>query len=138
MVTKLSVVVDDGGTPYSLLCTPANLSDIRLLQPTLAAVTVSVPLSTALDTDKGYDAAANRRTCVDHGYSDRLFRRRTINGRRTHARRGVVERFFSWLDKYRRLILRYERYATTYMAMTQLACGDLLEEVESKKTGVRF
>ena len=30
LATKLSVVVDDLGVPYSLLCTPANQSDMRL------------------------------------------------------------------------------------------------------------
>ena len=33
MATKLSAAVDDGGVPYSLLCTPGNQSDMRLLQP---------------------------------------------------------------------------------------------------------
>ena len=127
MATKLSAAVDDDGIPYSLLCTPANHSDVRLLEPTLAAAMVPAPSGTLLYADKGYDSAANRRVCASHGYLDRIFRRRTISGRRTHARRGVVERFFSWLDTYRRLVLRYERYVDTYMAMTQLACGQLLE-----------
>lgn len=127
LATKLSAAVDDLGVPYSLLCTPANQSDMRLLEPTLAGVITAMPAGTPLYTDKGYDSAANRRICLAHGYHDRIFRRRTTNSRRTHAKRGVVERFFSWLDKYRRLILRYERYVTTYMAMTQLACGILLE-----------
>ena len=127
MATKLSVLVDDRGVLHTLLCTPANHSDMRLLQPTLSANNIRIPRGTPLFADKGYDSAANRHTCIAHGYSDRLFRRRTKNGRRTHAKRGVVERFFSWLDKYRRLILRYERYVNTYIAMTHLACGHLLE-----------
>jgi putative transposase len=125
--TKLSAAVDDTGIPYSLLCSPGNQSDMRLLHATLEAAIVPTPSGTPLYADKGYDSAANRRTCIAFGYRDRLFRRRTVNGRRTHAKRGVVERFFSWLDKYRRLIMRYERYVATYMGMTYMACGRLLE-----------
>ena len=127
MAKKLSVAVDDKGIPYSLICTPGNRSDMQLLEPTLAAAITPTVAGTPLYTDKGYDSAANRRTCLAYGYRDRIFRRRTSNGRRTHAKRGVVERFFSWLDKYRRLIVRYERYVTTYVALTHLACGRLLE-----------
>ena len=115
-----------GEVNRSPMVNAGNQSDMRLLQPTLAAAIVPTPTGTPLYTDKGYDSAANRHTCVAHGYRDRIFRRRTSNGRRTHAKRGVVERFFSWLDKHRRLILRYERYVDTYMAMTYLACGCLL------------
>lgn len=127
MATKLSAGVDDEGIPFSLLCTPANVSDMRLFEPTLAAAMLPTPNGTPVYTDKGYDSASNRRACVAYGYRDRIFRRRTVNGRRTHAKRGVVERFFSWLDKYRRLIVRYERRVETYMGMTLLACGCLLE-----------
>ena len=127
MATKLSAAVDDQGVPYALICTPANCSDMRLLEPTLAASMIRSPPGTPLYTDKGYDSASNRRVCAAYAYRDRIFRRRTSNSRRTHTRRGVVERFFSWIDKYRRLILRYERYIATYMAMTLLACGCVLE-----------
>ena len=72
---------------------------------------------------KGYDSAVNRHICVAYGYRDRILRRRTSNGRRTHAKRDVIERIFSWLDKHRRLILRYERCVDTYMRTTCLPCG---------------
>ncbi len=112
MATKVSATVDDLGVPYSLLFTPGNQSDMRLLQPTLAAVMANPPPGTLLYTDKGYDSLSNRRICSEYGYRDRIFRRRTTNSRRTHAKRGCVERFFSWIDKYRRLIVRYERYVS--------------------------
>ena len=75
MATKLSAAVDDEGVP--LICTPGNQSDMRLLQPTLAAAILPTPTGTPLNTDKGYDSAANRHTCVVYGYGDRIFRRRT-------------------------------------------------------------
>jgi transposase len=126
MATKASVVVDDLGVPLSFLFTPANHSDMRLLEPTLRATMHPIPQRTELFADKGYDSAHNRNVCRICGMRDRLFKRKTQNSRRTHAKRGIVERFFSWLDKCRRLILRYERYVTVYASLTFLACGVLL------------
>ena len=127
MATKVSAAVDDLGIPYALVYSPANQSDTRLLRQTLDAAMIPVPGNIELFADKGYDSASNRRLCAEHGYRDRIFRRRTTNGRRTHAKRGVVERFFSWMDKYRRLVLRYERSVAVYASMTLFACGCLLQ-----------
>jgi transposase len=35
--------------------------------------------------------------------------------------RSAVERFFGWLKSLRRMILRYERLASTYKALTTIA-----------------
>lgn len=124
--TKMTAAVDDQGVPYAFLYTPANHSDMKLLESTLASSMTPIASGTQLFADKGYDSAANRRVCKAFGYRDRIFRRKTVNGRRTHAKRGVVERFFSWIDKYRRLIVRYERHISTYICMSYFACGELL------------
>ena len=39
------------------------------------------------------------------------------------ARRWVVERTHSWLNRFRRLLVRWEKRAHTYLAMLHLACG---------------
>ena len=127
MATKVSAAIDDDGVPFSLMCVPANTSDMRLLQPALDAAMVPTPNDTPLYADKGYDSNANRRTCISYGLRDRIFKRKTTNGRRTHAKRGVVERFFSWVDKFRRLLLRYESYVSVYESMSYLAFGIILQ-----------
>ena len=88
----VSAAVDDKGVPYSLLCALANQSDMRLLQPTLAAAIVLAPAETPLYADKGYDSAANRQICALHGYLDRIFRRRTSNKARQARRRRALFR----------------------------------------------
>jgi transposase len=35
--------------------------------------------------------------------------------------RSAVERFFGWLKSFRRIILRYERLASTYKALVTIA-----------------
>lgn len=38
------------------------------------------------------------------------------------ARRWVVERTHSWLHRFRRILVRWEKRAVTYLAMLHLAC----------------
>ncbi|BCL80758.1 hypothetical protein ccbrp13_32230 [Ktedonobacteria bacterium brp13] len=38
-------------------------------------------------------------------------------------RRWVVERLFSWLNRWRRLLVCLEKLGETYQAFLQLACG---------------
>ncbi|MDY6933914.1 MAG: transposase, partial [Spirochaetota bacterium] len=39
------------------------------------------------------------------------------------ARRWVVERVHSWLNRFRRILVRWEKRADTFLAMLHIACG---------------
>lgn len=43
--------------------------------------------------------------------------------RRYRARRWVVERTHSWLNRFRKLLVRFEKTATSYEALLELACA---------------
>ena len=123
----MSVIVDDLGVPFSFLFTGGNESDMKLFERTVNACLIPLRRGTSMYADKGYDSRSNRVHCVQTcGLSDRIFRRRSINTRRTHAKRGVVERFFAWQDKQRRLLVRYEQKVTVYAAFMMLFSGRLL------------
>ena len=36
--------------------------------------------------------------------------------------RFAVERFFGWIKNFRRIVIRYERFASTYKALVTIAC----------------
>jgi transposase len=40
-----------------------------------------------------------------------------------------VERFFGWLENYRKLAVRYERMAKTFLGLIRLACSMILWRV---------
>ena len=126
MSTKLSAVVDDKGIPFAFHVAPGNASDMKLLLPSLQAMLLSVEKGTEVFADKGYDSKSNRSVCRDMGFKDRILKRKCKHSRRTHSRRIVVEHYFSWHDKYRRLILRYEQKIETYLEFTFLSAGLLL------------
>ena len=63
--TKVSVAVDDQGVPYSLLCTPANRPDVKLLQDTLSSSITTVLSPTFLErafwgASSSFSAASSR------------------------------------------------------------------------------
>ena len=41
---------------------------------------------------------------------------------RRYRRRWKVERTFAWLGNFRRLVVRWERHLTMYLAFFHLAC----------------
>jgi len=108
----------------------ANVAEVRLAGPVLAAVPTPLPGGTAVIADRAYDSDRLRDRLAGRGLRllcpHRRGRRRPDrnDGRRMrrYAHRRVVERTFAWLHSYRRLIAGHERYDTTYLAFVQLAC----------------
>jgi transposase len=43
-----------------------------------------------------------------------------------YRRRWLIERFFSWLMRWRRLVTRYEHKAENFLGFVQLACAIIL------------
>lgn len=124
--SKISLLVDDAGVPVALFPSPANVSDQKLVQNTLNSAFLPLQKGLALLADKGYDSAANRAILSREGFRDRISRRRCKVGRRSNAKRVRVEHAFSWQDKFRRLLHRFERKITSYVSLSLLAFGCLL------------
>lgn len=55
-------------------------------------------------------------------------RLRTQDGRpwRRDPRRWLVERFFSWIQWHRRILIRWEDYTHNFLGFVQLACALIL------------
>lgn len=130
--TKLSAIVDDNGVPIALTLFPANHSDFGTVADTLSA-TLEAPMGgLPIYADKGYDSAKVRSQLSNAGYVERVAKRRHVGHRILNRKRGIVERFFSWLDKHRRLLMRYDSYVCNYASWTWLACCRLISNRVSK------
>lgn len=124
--TKLSAIVNHDGVPISLVPFPANTSDYKTVDATLLNSLIFLKTACPMYADKGYDSRDARASFRSHGYIDRVSRRRTVSHRVVNRRRIVVERFFSWLDKNRRILVRYDALVSHYMSWTWLACCKLI------------
>ncbi len=109
----------------------AQRHDVALLVPTLDHRVVRPSLAAErqhLCADKGYtgepaDQAVRGRGYVPHipqRGEDPTARRRHPHGR---ARRWVVERTHSWLNRFRKLLVRFEKTAASYEGLLELACA---------------
>ena len=125
--SKLSALVDQDGLPLSLVFFPENRNDVRTVTDTLEGRVLKPKGRQPLYADKGYDSKEVRNMMEKEGYIERVSRRRKVTHRLVNRRRNVVERFFSWMDKNRRLILRYDAYVTSYESWTWLAALRLLK-----------
>jgi transposase len=130
--TKRSVLVDGNGIPLSLVVSGAQRHDVALLEPTLDRMVVRRPRRVRrrqhLCADKGYvgrpaDRAIRARGSVPHIPPCR----QATPARRLHphgqARRWVVERTHSWLNRYRKIRVRFEKTEMSYEALLELACA---------------
>lgn len=124
--TKLSAIVDDTGIPLSLVAFSGNTSDYKTVDATLQRCLKHPSAPCPMYADKGYDSRQVRNLFSTAGYIERVAQRRIRIHRLVNRRRGIVERFFSWLDKNRRLLVRYDALVIHYMSWTWLACCKLI------------
>lgn len=75
-----------------------------------------------LHGDKGYDYPECRKALTKRKIKVRLARRGIESSTRLGRYRWVIERTFSWLNRFRKLRVRYERKAAMYEALTLLGC----------------
>ena len=113
----------------------ANRHDMKLVEPTLEAVVGDRPVPQpkrpqGLYLDRGYDYPEVEKLVASYGYTAHIRGRgeerkekQTIPGYR--ARRWVVERSHSWLNRFRRLLIRWEKRLDNYIAMLHLACAHI-------------
>ncbi len=114
----------------------ASPAEVKLLEPTLRNGRIGGRRAKRrrprrLIADRGYDSNAARAWLVKRDIEPiiparRNHRRATHqDGRklRRYRRRWISERTNSWLQSFRRLVVRYERSVTVFTALVHLACA---------------
>ena len=111
----------------------ANRHDMKLVRQTIESIVIERPTTTeeepqGMCLDKGYDFDEVRETLVEFGFTAHIKARgeeakelREEAGKR--ARRWVVERTHSWLNRFRRLLIRWDKKPENYIAFLHFACA---------------
>jgi putative transposase len=104
-----------------------------MVAPTLYSMVVERPEPTAeqpqgLCLDKGYDYEEVRATLAVFGFTAHIRARgaaaHTLKQKAgVRARRWVVERSHSWMNRFRRVLIRWDKKADNYLAFLHLACA---------------
>ena len=119
--SKLSIIVDELGVVWNATFHPGNKSDGKAFVHTLTQARYLHPFvkGKTFYADKAYDSARCdaivEATCMEN----KCCRRNIIYP--FCSIRARVEHVFAWLDKYRRILVRYERKIVNYKSLTYLA-----------------
>jgi transposase len=142
--TKIRLACDGHGRPLSVILTAGNVNDCTLFEQVIAGIRIprrrpGRPWTRPhrVLADKGYSSRAIRsylrrrgiRTTIPERSDQQAHRtRRGPRGGRPptfnptiYKRRNVVERCFQRLKQYRAIATRYDKTATSYQAMIDLA-----------------
>ncbi len=127
---KRSLQTEGQGIPIGLAIAPANRNDHKMLEATLESRPLRPPKAASqhLCLDKGYDYDETREVLeandlIAHIRSRGEEQREMERNRKRRARRWVVERTHSWMNRFRRLLVRWERKVANYLALAQFACA---------------
>jgi transposase len=123
-------VTDRRGIPLAARLTGANAHDSTMLADMLDAIP-SVRgkpgrpqrRPSKCHADQGYDYPRCREACRQRSIIPRIARKGIESKEKLGRHRWVVERAFAWLNRLRRLTIRYERRADIHYALTTLACS---------------
>lgn len=125
------MLVEAQGGPLGVVIAGANVHDTKLLAATIEAIVVARPAPAEqpqhLCLDKGYDNPTGYETVAFYDYIGHIRpigeERRARHKHRGKPRRWVVERTLAWLQRWRGILIRYEKKACNYLGVLQLACG---------------
>jgi transposase len=130
------VVVDGKGVPLGGYLDSASPGEVTLLEKTLWMIRVPRPgggrprsKPERVIGDKAYDSDPHRERLAEQGIEliapHRLKRTGTQDRRplRRYRRRWIVERTLSWIGRFRRLVVRYDRDILVYQAFFHIACA---------------
>lgn len=129
--TKRSLLTDGRGEPLAVDVAGANVNDHLLLAQTLDSIPIPRPAPTPqqpqnLALDKGYDYDRARDAAQQHDYTphirtrgeEKLAKREIPD---YQPRRWVVERTHSWMNRFRRILIRWEKKVENFIALLQFA-----------------
>jgi putative transposase len=131
---KRSLLTDGQGIPLAVATAGANRNDHKLARETLENIEAERPqpgpkgAQQHLCLDKGYDYPEVRLLLEEFGFTVHLRRRgeeaqKLKRRARAKARRWVVERTHSWLNRFRGLLIRWSKKANNYLGLLHLALG---------------
>jgi len=131
--TKRSILTDGSGVPIGLAVDGANRNDFKMARETSEHIAAERPdpppdAPQGLCLDKGYDYDEVRDLLEELGCTAHI-RARGEEAKALKedagfkARRWVVERTHSWMNRFRRVLIRWDKKVCNYLGFLHLACA---------------
>jgi len=131
--TKRSVLTEGGGVPIGLAVEGAHRHDFKMVRETLRSIPIARPTPTpqqpqGMCLDQGDDADEVRELLAEFGCTAPI-RARGAEAKALKqeagfkARRWVVERTPSGMNRCRRVLIRWDKKVCNYLAFLHMACA---------------
>jgi transposase len=131
--TKQSVLTDGDGVPIGVAVEGANRNDFKMVKEILTSIPIQRPTPTpekpqGMCLDNGYDFDEVRELLAEFGFTAHIRARgeeaQAIKREAGYrARRWVVERTHSGMNRFRRLLVRWDKKVGNYLAFLHVACA---------------
>jgi putative transposase len=128
---KRSLLVEGQGLPVGLAVEGANRNDMKMVEATLESIPIERPEPTAeqpqgMCMDKGYDYDEVRELVAEFGFTAHIRSRgeeakELKRKARAKVRRWVVERTHSWMNRFRGILIRWNKKVENYIAMLHMS-----------------
>ena len=118
--------------PLALVVTGANRHDVSQLETVLDSIVIERPdifeHPQHLCLDKGYTGEPALEIVVLRGFIPHIRSRgeektERIDNPEHKARRWVVEVTHSWMNRFRKLLVRFEKLTSSYLGLLMFACA---------------
>lgn len=127
------MLTEGHGIPIGLAVAGANRHDMKLTRTTIENIVVARPTPTTahpqgMCLDKGYDYQEVRDILSEFGFTAHIRSRNeevqsVKREAQKKARRWVVERTHSWMNRFRRILIRWDKKPENYLALLHFACA---------------
>ena len=131
--TKIMAVADRTGLPIAISVGSASPHEVTLVESTLEArFTDDQP--ERLIGDKAYDSdpldgrlnAQGIQMIAPHKANRKKVKTQDGRPLRRYRKRWKVERLFAWLQNFRRILVRHDRFLDNYLGFVHLGCMIIL------------
>ena len=130
---KRSLLTEGHGVPIGVAIGGANRTDMKMTCSTVESIVIERPEPTEehpqrMCLDNGYDYEEVREALNAFGFTAHIRGRgeeaKAIKREASfRARRWVVERAHSWMNRFRRLLVRWDKKPENYLAFLHFSCG---------------
>ena len=127
--TKITTIVDSIGVPVTIpFITPANINDVELIEPIIDKALIISKKSLSIIADKGYINEGikhklynNHKIKLIYPYRKNQHKHNTMAKKEKLLKRHIVENFYSWLKKLKRIPNRMDSLSFTYYGFICIA-----------------
>jgi len=121
--TKRSIIVEKTGIVIGYALGSGNRHDSTLFEASVRSIPLFLiqPLSKEMHLDSAYDSKQIRVILFNYYYVPKISKNnrnsKTKVTQKTEKKRWIVESTHSWINRFRRLLVRFEKLASNYLAL---------------------